>query len=182
LDARTGGLTAQELQAMLTPQADCRLQEAEKQRRHKLSFYCPGPRMQANQDDLQSRLDRLQLPYQVLGSLDPFNGQGLLDVLPAGVNKASGLRWWAAQQQRPLRTIAYAGDSGNDFAALTDDFLAIVVANADRDLIQRIEQHHLQRGTRPQLYLAQRNATGGVVDGCRWFGLLESTSPQGTSP
>jgi phosphoserine phosphatase len=98
----------------------------------------------------------------------------LLDVLPRGVNKASGLRWWAQFQQRELDQIVYAGDSGNDLAALTDHFRAILVGNADRQLARQIHEHHAQQGSLSRLYLARGHATQGVLEGCLFFGLIKS--------
>ncbi|MCA9201251.1 MAG: hypothetical protein KDA87_27105, partial [Planctomycetales bacterium] len=65
----------------------------------------------------------------------------------------------------------------NDWAALTAGFRAILVANADRDLAQRVFQFHQEHGWQNRLFLATQPATSGVLEGCCWFELLDSPSP-----
>jgi HAD superfamily hydrolase (TIGR01484 family) len=64
--------------------------------------------------------------------VDPFEGQGLLDFLPRDVSKAYALKWWSDYHGVSHSDVVFAGDSGNDLAALTAGFCAILVANADR--------------------------------------------------
>jgi maltooligosyltrehalose trehalohydrolase len=167
-----GGCQAESLQQVVVPSEDLVFQEAEKQGLFKLSYYCDASRIGLHQSQIQQKLAQADLPYQVISSVDPFNGDGLIDLLPIGIHKAGALRWWVQQQRHNWEDLVYAGDSGNDFAALTSGLRAIVVGNADRSLAERVAEFHRQSGTSRRLYLARNFATAGVWEGCRWFGLL----------
>ena len=69
--------------------------------------------------------------------------------------------------------IVFAGDSGNDYAALTAGFRAILVGNAHQELAERVAEHHRRGGHSDRLYLAREHATAGVLEGCRRFGLVQ---------
>ena len=111
-------------------------------------------------------------PFWTIDSVDPFNGDGLIDFLPKGVSKAYALRWLAEHQQWPHESVVFAGDSGNDLAALSEGFLAIVVGNADRQVAREAESAHARAGWRRRLYLAEKGATSGVLEGCQWFDMF----------
>jgi alpha-amylase len=69
--------------------------------------------------------------------------------------------------------IVFAGDSGNDFAALTTGYRAILVGNSERSMAERACQAHRESTWKDRLYLARGKATSDVLEGGRWFGLLE---------
>jgi len=163
---------AAEVGQRLPPWAGLMLQEPEKQGRYKLSFYCDAPRLEEHRDGLATWLREQALAYQVVSSVDPFNQDGLIDLLPQGVDKAAALQWWLQFTGRPVHCVVYAGDSGNDLAALTGQFRAIVVGNAAPGLVRQVQEFHAERGTLSQLYVAQAAATAGVLEGCRWFQVL----------
>jgi sucrose-6F-phosphate phosphohydrolase len=167
-----------ELRGRLAAVEGLRLQEDEKQGRFKLSYYVNAEHRQDIVDAVQRRLDGEQLPYSIVASVDPFTGDGLIDLLPSQVSKAHALRWWTQQQGCDPHCLVFAGDSGNDLAALTAGFRAIVVGNADREVAQQVQEHHRRAGWSDRLYLAKRSATSGVLEGCRWFGLVP---PEGSS-
>ena len=150
-----------------------RLQEREKQGRFKLSFYADAAQLDELVGRLQQQLDQTNAPYSIIHSVDPFSGDGLIDLLPATVSKAHALAWWVQAAGLKPEAIVFAGDSGNDLAALTADYRAIVVGNADRILAQRVHQAHRESGLKNRLCLARGKATTGVLEGCRWFGLVE---------
>jgi len=149
------------------------LQEPEKQGRHKLSFYCDRDRIDTIVEAVERRLVEVAAPYRIVSSVDPFNGDGLIDLLPLGTDKSSALAWWADHSGYEKSRIVFAGDSGNDFAALTSGFRSILVGNADRTLARRIVEHHQKNGTEDRVYLARSPATAGVLEGCVWFGLVD---------
>ena len=150
-----------------------RLQEEEKQGRFKLSFYAEAAQLDELVDRIQENLDQIQAPYSIIHSVDPFNGDGLIDLLPATVSKAHALEWWFEAYELNPQDIVFAGDSGNDLAALTAGYRTILVGNADRTLAQRVYQLHRESGWENRLYLARGTATTGVLEG-RWFGLAET--------
>ncbi|QDU59377.1 Malto-oligosyltrehalose trehalohydrolase [Planctomycetes bacterium Pan216] len=156
-----------------------RLQEEEKQGRFKLSYYVDAGRLAALTDRIQARLGETSAPYSIIASVDPFNGDGLIDLLPARVSKAHALSWWVAFNGWDPESIVFSGDSGNDLAALTAGFRAILVGNADRSLARRVYDAHRDAGWNHRLYLAKALATSGVLEGCRWFGLAEGVHDAG---
>ncbi len=162
------------LRQQLEPIEGLRLQEPEKQGRFKLSFYADAAQLQDLAGRIQEELDQTSAPYSIIHSVDPFNGDGLIDLLPATVSKAHALAWWVQEAQLSPDAIVFAGDSGNDLAALTAGYRAIVVGNADRAIAQRALDAHRESGWKDRLYLARSKATSGVLEGCRWFGLARS--------
>ncbi|QDT42579.1 Malto-oligosyltrehalose trehalohydrolase [Gimesia alba] len=151
-----------------------RLQEEEKQGPFKLSFYADATELDKLVEQIQADLDQTQAPYSIIHSVDPFNGDGLIDLLPATVSKAHALQWWFAEYNLNSEDIVFSGDSGNDLAALTAGYRTILVGNASRTLAQRVHRLHQESGWKNRLYLAQSAATSGVLEGCRWFGLAET--------
>jgi hydroxymethylpyrimidine pyrophosphatase-like HAD family hydrolase len=147
-------------------------QEEEKQSPFKLSYYVDRERMLEIAGDVQRFLDRTTAPYSIIQSVDPFTGKGLIDLLPESVSKAYGLAWWSQHVGLNSRVIVYAGDTGNDLAALTAGYRAIVVGNADRSFALQVQEMHQRAGWNDRLYLAREPATSGVLEGCRWFGLV----------
>jgi HAD superfamily hydrolase (TIGR01484 family) len=173
LDSITQGcppsLIANEVNAI----ASVRLQEPEKQTINKLSFYCDARLMDQCVDEIRRFLKTNQFPHSVVSSLDPFSGEGLIDVLPSGVDKAFALHWWSTWHDIDKDQIVFAGDSGNDYAALTSNFRGILVGNAEPQLAKRIIEHHRRRGTIDRIYFASGGFTAGVVEGCRHYRIIE---------
>ena len=156
---------------------DCVLQEPEKQGAYKRSYYCSSRRLVEHGQRIERILERHRLPYGVVSSVDPFTGAGLIDLLPKGCDKFSALQWWTRRQGVAEEELVFAGDSGNDWAALTSRCKSIVVGNASPSLVRRVLAHHRQAGTLDCVYVARAEATAGVLEGCRWFGLLDSGDP-----
>ncbi|KAA5539087.1 HAD-IIB family hydrolase [Roseiconus nitratireducens] len=124
-----------------------------------------------------------QLPLKMTISVDPFTGGGLLDLLPAGADKAFGLSWWCRSRGIPDNDVVFAGDSGNDTAAINGGANAIIVGNAADSLIQAAQQHHGDRNT---LFKATEDATAGVLQGLTHFldvrGNAAAAAPDSESP
>lgn len=119
-------------------------------------------------------LDEWSAPYSLIHSIDPFNGDGLIDLLPRGVSKAFALSWWSRHVGISHEAVVYAGDSGNDLAAFTAGYRTIVVGNAARSLCKQVRDSHEQAGWRDLLFVAQAHATSGVLAGCKMFGLIDN--------
>lgn len=146
-------------------------QEEDKQGRFKLSYYADADLLDDRVREILTILERTNAPYSIVQSIDPFNGDGLIDLLPAGVSKAYALDRWCEHLGLPPDRVVFAGDSGNDLAALTSGCRAVVVGNADRSLARKVYESHRQNNWRDRLFLAAGTATTGVLEGCRWFGL-----------
>lgn len=145
------------------------LQEEAKQGRFKRSFYCDAAQLHAVTNQLHQNLKESQVRYHIVESVDPFTGRGLIDLLPRGVTKAHALSWWVAYRGFHSNSVMFAGDSGNDLAALISGYRAIVVGNADRKLAMQIAEHHEASGWNDRLFLATKPATSGVLEGVRHF-------------
>lgn len=158
------------LREQLTKRCELRIQEPEKQGAFKLSYYTDGSDVQAVSQRLKAELS--DEPFEVISSLDPFNGDGLIDLLPRNTSKAFALRWWSHATGNNTERIVYAGDSGNDLAALTAGYLAIVVGNADQQVVDQARSAHQGAAWERQLYIAKASATSGVLEGCRHHGLI----------
>lgn len=171
------GITMDEHRQSIGRLPGFRLQETFKQGLHKLSYYVDGDRIDEHHAAAQTYLSGHGLDLHLISSVDPFNGDGLIDVLPRDVSKASALRWWSRQHAMQPEQIVFCGDSGNDLAAMIDGYRCVVVANAERKLARHVWDVHRKNGWTDRLYLAERTSTAGVLDGMRWFGLL----PRGTA-
>ena len=151
-----------------------REQEPEKQGRLKLSYYAIADELHELQAMIGKLLDEWFAPYSLIHSIDPFNGDGLIDVLPRGVSKVFVLSWWSRHVGISHEAVVYAGDSGNDLAAFTAGYRTIVVGNAARSLCKQVRDSHQQAGWHSRLFVAQAHATRGVLAGCRMFGLIDN--------
>lgn len=136
-------------------------QEPHKQARFKVSFYCEGHELPVRAQLLSERLAEWRAPWRVVESRDPQTNTGLLDLLPTGVSKAFALSWWCQQHSLTLTSVAFAGDSGNDLAALTCGCRAIVVGNADPQTREAV----ISATPPDQHYIATKTATSGVLEG-----------------
>ncbi|MCH2211761.1 MAG: HAD family hydrolase [Fuerstiella sp.] len=166
------GIPLSELGTRLTSVAGVRLQEPEKQGEFKLSLYVDADRLQALQVRIEAILKSLSASCRIISSVDPFNGNGLIDLLPASVSKAYALDWWIRHRRMDPQHVVFAGDSGNDLAALTAGYRAIVVGNAASSVVSAVKKTHRQNGWNDRLYLARQRATSGVLEGCRWFDVV----------
>lgn len=142
------------------------LQDATRQTGAKCSFYFDSARFSEVEHQAARWISDQQAPLQMVISVDPIDSRGLLDLLPQGVNKAFGLHWWRERNSVKPRQIAFAGDSGNDTAAMISGVRSIVVANAAESLVQAAKAHH---GESDDLIVTKRPATSGVLEGLRHF-------------
>lgn len=169
LNSIVGDYLIERLRSELISITELRLQEESKQGRFKLSYYCDAKRCDELADRIQRHLGTDDAPYGIIQSVDPFNGDGLIDLVPVSVSKAFALNWWSDHLNWDRRSIVFAGDSGNDFAALTAGFRSILVANADAKLIDHVRQVHTENGWRNRLIVSESKATSGVLDGIRRY-------------
>ncbi len=147
-------------------------QEAEKQQPHKLSYYCDANELESIVEKMEEVIQRDRHPVSIVHSIDPDDDCGLIDLMPRGVNKAYALQWWSDHIGHDRSRVVYAGDSGNDLAALTSGVRGIVVGNASRDLrhkLDRTGRHLIDQGL---IYFAKNGYTTGVVEGARHHRLL----------
>ena len=148
------------------------LQAPDHQQRFKISYQSAADTVDDLVETVQAKLAESGLPYDCMGSLDPFLNRGLLDVMPSGVSKAYALLWLSTHANFKPDEVVYSGDSGNDYAALASGFRAIIVANGSSGLADKVGTTLAERGLGDRLYVAEGRATSGVLEGCRHFGLI----------
>ena len=164
-----GTLHIGDLNSQLNSIARLRRQESEKLGPFKLSYYTDADFLDDTSAQVRSLLEDAAAPCEVIASVDPFNGDGLIDILPVGVTKASALQWWIENNEFAEQDVVFAGDSGNDLAALTAGYRSIVVGNASESLKSKVRQSHEQNGWTDRLHVAEATATSGVLEGLAVF-------------
>lgn len=167
-----GGAGPGDARAALRELEGLELQEEANQTDFKLSYYTPGD---ARGEELAAAArDRLGQVgrFNVVHSVDPVTGRGLLDVLPAGVAKDVALRYLHDRSGVAEKSLVYAGDSGNDLAAMLSGFNVVVVGNATEALKETVRAQAETRGLTERVHFAEAWYAAGVLEGCRRFGIL----------
>jgi sucrose-6-phosphatase len=162
------GLSHKELYPVLSVFPLLKLQEQEKQRRHKLSFYVPlETNIKALINEMKILLLQTDIRANIIWSIDEEAETGLLDVLPASANKLYAMRFLMQKKNFTETNTIYAGDSGNDVDVLLSEIPSVLVANAHRDIKQQLESAQGEN-----LYIAQGeylgmngNYAGGILEG-----------------
>jgi sucrose-6F-phosphate phosphohydrolase len=163
-------LTHVELSRLLSVYPALRLQEKEKQSRHKLSFYVSlETDMQALIDEMDARLKYAEISANLIWSIDETKGISLLDVLPSSANKLHAIRFLMQQQGCTHEHTVFAGDSGNDLDVLISDIRSVLVANADAETKQRAAKANIET-----LYVAKGGYLG--MNGNYSAGILEGVA------
>lgn len=162
------GLTHDDLYRLLSVFPALRLQEKEKQNRHKLSFYVP-PEADANRllEEMDARLKYSDIKANLIWSIDETAALGLLDVLPVSANKLHAIRFLMQQQGFSDKDTVFAGDSGNDLDVLLSSIPAVLVANADAEvkvLAEQADQNTLYIAAGGYLGM-NGNYSAGILEG-----------------
>ena len=164
-----GGTDAETLAELMPVIPSMQKQEQEKQGQFKLSYYVDANELDKVTKQIEGRLISDRLPYELISSVDPFTGDGLVDLLPTSVSKAYALSWWASHTRRDHESIVFAGDSGNDFAALTAGYRSILVGNASPTVVSEVRNALKRSGWLGRLHVATGHATSGVLEGLKHF-------------
>jgi len=163
---------AGDLRQLLADLGELTLQEEEKQGIFKLSYYTSvDPHTEDLIIQINRRLHDAAINAHVIQSVDETRNIGLIDILPAGASKLHAIFFLASQTGHAMEDCFFAGDSGNDLAALTSPLKAILVANATARVRAQAIRLSEEQGTRDSLYLAQGGYRG--MNGCYSAGILE---------
>lgn len=172
LSETVGSVNREMIEELIAPIDGLTLQPIDHQQTFKISYQSEANTVEGLVHAINQSLTAAKVPYACMGSLDPFMNCGLLDVMPVGVSKAYALIWLSTHADFTPDEVIYAGDSGNDFAALVCGFRAIVVKNHSKGLDKDVASAHESRGFNDRLYLSDGLATSGVLEGLRHFGLV----------
>jgi len=124
----------------------------------------------------RERLSGLGVTAETIWSVDETGPIGLLDILPARATKQGAIAFLMRRLGfAPERTL-FAGDSGNDLAALTGPFRAVLVANATEAVRDEARRLAREAGSHDILYMARGgflgmngNYAAGVLEGLTHF-------------
>jgi len=165
--------TNQDLAAQLADIDSLTLQEVEKQNNFKLSYYAPiAIDASALLNEIRLRLDKLSVKTNLIWSIDEQNHTGLLDILPNSANKLHAIRFLQQQQGHAIDRTLFAGDSGNDLEVLCSEVPAVLVHNAQQEVVDAAISLARQSGHEQQLYMARGGIFGlnghyaaGIIEG-----------------
>lgn len=172
-----GCIDRKKVEATIKHLSKLKLQPEENQSDFKISYWCEEVDLQDLVDQINEIQQQESLPYSCLGSVDPFNKRGLIDILPNGVNKAYALDWLGHLLELAPDKIVYAGDSGNDLAALVGGYASVLVGNATECLRSEVRELAKEQKNSGLCYFAKNVATSGVLEGMRHFNL--APEPEG---
>jgi sucrose-6F-phosphate phosphohydrolase len=164
------GLSHEELQHLLGIFSALRLQEKERQGRHKLSFYVAlDVDAKKLMSEIDERLKYADIRANLIWSIDEAAGVALLDVLPASANKLHAIRFLMQQKDFRHENTIFAGDSGNDLDVLMSDIPSVLVANANEEV--KGQAKNAYKGT---CYIARGDYLG--MNGNYSAGILEGVA------
>ena len=160
--------THEELYRLLSVFPLLKIQENEKQSRHKLSFYMPlDTDVQALLAEIDILLMQAGISANLVWSIDEAAKIGLLDVLPACAGKLHALHFLMKKLGVARDSTIFSGDSGNDLDVLLSNIPSVLVANATDDIKQQVAHAvgaalYIARGD----YLGMNgNYAGGILEG-----------------
>jgi sucrose-6F-phosphate phosphohydrolase len=122
----------------------------------KISFDIPG------QEAYQVVKDRLAASDLLVKAI--FSAGKFLDLIAVRAGKGEAVRFLQERLGISAERVVVAGDSGNDVEMFLPDFRGIVVGNADDDL---------KRLQGPNIYKAKSFHAAGILEGLRYWGVLE---------
>lgn len=173
MEEARGGMDVRDVRHELAHLPELLIQVDEKQTASKLSYHLT--RESDHQEVVASVHDRLKkigARLQAVYSVGAPHGTGLLDILPNGVAKDFAIKYLHAHTGVHADAMVYAGDSGNDLAALLAGYKAVVVGNATPGLKEELSLRGEEMGISHKLYFAQNFYVAGVMEGSKHFGLL----------
>lgn len=146
----------------------------EEQNDHKVTCGVNTAVLQRVLDSIQQRLDSGGVQANIITS-----GTGdwrFLDLVPIRAGKLEALEYVRKQHAFSHAATIACGDSGNDILMLSGQNLAIVVGNAQPDLVAWL-QAHVQQDASPlqgkqRLLKASKHEAYGILEGLKYFGYL----------
>ena len=173
MEEARGGLDVRNVRHRMTHIEGLHLQPEERQTESKLSYHLsPDSDHESVLHSVRQVLGEMGDTLQAVYSVGAPHGRGLLDLLPAGVAKDFAVRYLHDHTGVPPESLVYAGDSGNDLAAMLTGFQVVVVGNATPGLKEELTTRGRELDILEKLYFARSFYAAGVLEGCRYFGIL----------
>lgn len=167
-----GGLTGAGLRKLLADYPELELQPPDRQGTFKLSYFTPRTAVRDGVvEEVRRRLEERGARVTLVFSVDSVRGIGLLDILPAGISKDAAVRFLHDRTGVSEERLIYAGDSGNDRAAMLSGYRVVVVGNAPTALKDTLRADAARKGMGGSLYFAREPYAAGVLEGLRHWGL-----------
>jgi len=155
------GLAGEKLSEFLEDMAEIRLQEPEKQKHYKVSFYTDqNVDHQRLIKNIRSVLAEKGVRASIIWSVDEISANGLLDIIPPRANKLHAIQFLMQQEHFPEDRTVFAGDSGNDLDVLTSGLQTILVKNATEDIRKEAIKNLSEKKLTNRLYLPKGNFFG----------------------
>lgn len=166
---RTGG----DIGVLLSDISGLTPQEKEKQGEFKQSYYLAADQAESMVALVRERLAGQGVAANLIYSVDPLTGEGLLDILPERAAKDHAVAYLRQSLPVSHHNLVYAGDSGNDLAAFVCGCNAIVVRNTAEPVKEQVRRIADQRRIGGRIYFARSPYVKGVVEGCFHFKLFQ---------
>jgi len=148
------------------------LQEPEKQKQYKVSFYTDqNVDPQRLIKKIRGVLAEKDVRANIIWSVDEISTDGLLDIIPPRANKLHAIQFIMQQEHFLEDRTVFAGDSGNDLDVLTSGLQTILVKNATEAIRKEAIKKLSEKNLTNRLYLPQGNFFG--MNGNYAAGLME---------
>ena len=166
------GKSNKDLQKLLEKFDDIRIQEYNRQKSHKLSYYVPLYVDYVNLlNEIKICFEKENVKVNLIWSIDDVESMGLLDILPASANKKHAIEFIMSEFDFSLDETIFAGDSGNDISVMASPIHSILVSNAT-DIVKKMALGQAQQnGETNSLYFAKGDYLG--MNGNYSAGILE---------
>ena len=125
-------------------------------------------------DNIYAHFAQHDIQVNLIWSIDEQANIGLLDILPASAGKRHAIEFLMQQLGYSLDETVFAGDSGNDISVMESPIHSVLVANADKDVMQLATQHAAANEQLDSLYIAQGDYLG--MNGNYSAGILEGVA------
>jgi sucrose-6-phosphatase len=147
---------AQSIRDVLRPVAGLSDQPMAEQNQHKVSYYIDAP---TTFDAVRQALGEASVEAM-------YSGTRYLDILPAGVHKASAVGYVAAMWGIDHDHVITAGDSPNDSAMLAE-YRSIIVGNAQQLLLDWVRAQD-----QSTIYVARATYAAGIIEGLKHYHVI----------
>ena len=171
------GLGRGKVSKFLVNLEEIRLQEPDKQKQYKASFYTDqNVDHQQLIENIRGLLTKKGVQAGIIWSIDEISTKGLVDIIPPRANKLHAIQFLMQQEHFPEDRTIFAGESGNDLDVLTNGLQSILVKNATENIRKEALKRLSEKDLTNRLYLPQGNFFGmngnyaaGVIEGLAHF-------------